>query len=47
MQVYRNYSKMTDAYSKATVGYERIMDVLETKRDVKDVAGARQAPRFN
>jgi ATP-binding cassette subfamily B protein len=39
-------SKMTDAYSKATVGYERILDVLETKRDVKDMPSARPAPRF-
>src|SRR4029077_9473529 len=30
-------SKMTDSYSKAMVGYERILDVLETKRDVKDL----------
>jgi subfamily B ATP-binding cassette protein MsbA len=40
-------SKMTDAYSKATVGYERIMDVLQTKRDVRDLPGARPAPRFH
>jgi ATP-binding cassette subfamily B protein len=39
-------SKMTDAYSKATVGYERIREVLETAREVKDLPGARPAPRF-
>ena len=39
-------SKMTDAYSKAAVGYERIHEVLETERDVKDLPGARRAPRF-
>jgi subfamily B ATP-binding cassette protein MsbA len=39
-------SKMTDAYSKAIVGYERIMEVLETEGDVKDVRRARRAPRF-
>src|SRR5205807_176785 len=39
-------SKMTDAYSKATVGYERIREVLETEREVRDLAGARTAPRF-
>ncbi len=39
-------SKMTDAYSKATVGYERIREVLETEREVKDLPGARPAPRF-
>lgn len=37
-------SKMTDAYSKALVGYERIREVLETDRDVKDLPGARPAP---
>jgi ATP-binding cassette, subfamily B, bacterial len=39
-------SKMTDSYSKAAVGYERIREVLETDRQIKDVRGARRAPRF-
>jgi ATP-binding cassette subfamily B protein len=39
-------SKMTDAYSKAAVGYERILEVLETESDVKDTPNARRAPRF-
>jgi ATP-binding cassette subfamily B protein len=39
-------SKMTDAYSKAAVGYERILEVLETESDVKDAPNARPAPRF-
>jgi ATP-binding cassette subfamily B protein len=39
-------SKMTDSFSKAEVGYERIREVLETERDVRDVRGARPAPRF-
>jgi ATP-binding cassette subfamily B protein len=39
-------SKMTDTYSKAAVGYERILEVLQTERDVKDVRGAIRAPRF-
>jgi subfamily B ATP-binding cassette protein MsbA len=39
-------SKMTDAYSKAAVGYERIREVLEIDNDLKDVPGARPAPRF-
>jgi ATP-binding cassette subfamily B protein len=39
-------SKMTDAYSKAAVGYERIREVLETDGEVKDLPGARRAPRF-
>jgi subfamily B ATP-binding cassette protein MsbA len=39
-------SKMTDTYSKAAVGYERIREVLETEKEVKDVRGAIRAPRF-
>ena len=39
-------SKMTDAYAKAAVGYERIREVLETERDVKNLPGARPAPGF-
>jgi ATP-binding cassette, subfamily B, bacterial len=39
-------SKMTDAYSKASVGYERIKEVVDTKREVKDLPGAQRAPRF-
>jgi subfamily B ATP-binding cassette protein MsbA len=39
-------SKMTDAYSKAAVGYERILEVLETETDVKDAPNARPAPLF-
>jgi ATP-binding cassette subfamily B protein len=39
-------SKMTDTYSKAAVGYERILEVLQTEREVKDVRGAIRAPRF-
>lgn len=39
-------SKMTDAYSKAVVGYERIQEILETEREVKDLPRAKPAPRF-
>ena len=39
-------SKMADAYSKAAVGYERIQEVVETEREVKDLPGARPAPPF-
>ena len=39
-------SKMTDTYSKAAVGYERIREVLETDKEIKDVRGAIRAPRF-
>jgi subfamily B ATP-binding cassette protein MsbA len=39
-------SKMTDTWSKAEVGYERIREVLDTVRDVKDLPGARTAPKL-
>lgn len=42
----RELSKMTDTISKATVGWERIREVLETESQVGNVKGARQAPRF-
>lgn len=39
-------SKMTDTYSKAAVGYERIQELLQADNEVKDVRGAIRAPRF-
>jgi ATP-binding cassette subfamily B protein len=39
-------SKMTDTYSKAAVGYERIQEVMQTDREVKDLPRSRRAPRF-
>jgi subfamily B ATP-binding cassette protein MsbA len=39
-------SKMTDTYSKAAVGYERIQELLEAERQVKDSRRAIAAPRF-
>jgi subfamily B ATP-binding cassette protein MsbA len=39
-------SKMTDTYSKAAVGYERIREVLDTDKEVKDRRRAIPAPRF-
>ena len=39
-------SKMTDTYSKASIGYERIQEVLDTDGEIKDLPGARRAPRF-
>jgi subfamily B ATP-binding cassette protein MsbA len=39
-------SKMTDSYSKAAVGYERIREVLETHKEVVNLPGARPAPPF-
>ena len=42
----RDLSKMTDTVSKAMVGYERIQEVLGIESDVRDLRGARPAPRF-
>jgi len=42
----RELSKMTDTLSKTAVGYERIREVIETERDVRDLRGARKAPDF-
>jgi subfamily B ATP-binding cassette protein MsbA len=42
----QDLSKMTDSYSKAAVGYERIREVLETNHQVLDLPGARPAPPF-
>jgi ATP-binding cassette, subfamily B, bacterial len=39
-------SKMTDTYSKAAVGYERIQEVLETHKEIKDARRAMPAPHF-
>jgi len=39
-------SKMTDTYSKAAVGYERVQEILRTHEEVKDAPGARRAPKF-
>src|SRR5216684_432275 len=37
-------SKMTDSWSKAAVGYERIREILEADHEVKDLPGARPTP---
>jgi subfamily B ATP-binding cassette protein MsbA len=42
----QDLSKMTDAYAKASVGYERIREVLATDGEVADLPGARPARRF-
>src|SRR6266581_1725924 len=42
----RELSKMTDTISTATVGWERTREILETDMQVRDVRGARLAPRF-
>jgi subfamily B ATP-binding cassette protein MsbA len=42
----QDLSKMSDQYSKAAVGYERIREVLETDSTVRDSPGATTAPEF-
>jgi ATP-binding cassette subfamily B protein len=39
-------SKMTDAYSKASVGYDRIREIVDMEGEVRDRPGARNAPYF-
>jgi ATP-binding cassette, subfamily B, bacterial len=39
-------SKMTDSYSKAAVGYERIQEILQTDKHVRDLPRAKRAPGF-
>jgi len=43
----RELSKMSDTYSKALVGYDRIKDILAIDLQVRDLPGAIRAPRFN
>ena len=40
----RDLSKMTDTLSKATVGYERIREVIETENEIRNLPGAKKAP---
>src|SRR5262245_21150088 len=42
----RELSKMTDTISKASVGWERIREVLENETQVRDMRGAKRAPHF-
>ena len=42
----RELSKMTDTLSKTAVGYERIKEVIETEREIRNVKGALSAPPF-
>ena len=43
----RDLSKMSDTFSKAMVGYERIQEVFEIESRVRNTPGARRAPAFN
>ncbi|MGH9445493.1 MAG: ABC transporter ATP-binding protein, partial [Terriglobia bacterium] len=40
-------AKMSDTYSKAAVGYERIQEIMATEGEVRDARGVRRAPRFD
>jgi ATP-binding cassette, subfamily B, bacterial len=40
----RDLSKITDSYSGAIVGYERIREIMEKDHEVRDLPGARHAP---
>jgi subfamily B ATP-binding cassette protein MsbA len=42
----QDLSKMTDSYSKAAVGYERIREIMAARNEVRDLPRARQAPRL-
>jgi len=42
----RDLSKMSDTVSKAIVGYERVREVLHIESVVRDLPGARRAPKF-
>jgi subfamily B ATP-binding cassette protein MsbA len=42
----RELSKMTDTISKADVGWERIREVLENEQRVRNIPGAKKAPKF-
>ena len=42
----RDLSKMTDTVSKASVGFERIREIMETDSGLRDQHGARPAPHF-
>jgi subfamily B ATP-binding cassette protein MsbA len=42
----KDLSKRIDALSKAAVGFERIGEILTVEQQVRDLPGARPAPRF-
>jgi ATP-binding cassette, subfamily B, bacterial len=42
----KDLSKMSDTVSKASVGYERIREILDIESDVRDLPDAREAPPF-
>ncbi len=40
----QDFARITDAYAKASVGYERLREVLETQPTVRDLPDAKVAP---
>jgi subfamily B ATP-binding cassette protein MsbA len=42
----QDLSKMTDAYSRAAIAYERIREVVNTQREIRDLPGARKVSRL-
>jgi subfamily B ATP-binding cassette protein MsbA len=42
----RDLSKMTNTVSKATISFERIQELLDMESRIRDLPGARPAPRF-
>src|SRR3569833_3694882 len=42
----RELSKMMDAYSKASVGFERIREVVDARGEVRDIKGAKALTRI-
>jgi subfamily B ATP-binding cassette protein MsbA len=43
----KDLSKMSDTLTKAAVGFDRIGEILSVERQVRDLPGARPAPRFH
>jgi subfamily B ATP-binding cassette protein MsbA len=42
----QDLSKASDSFSKASIGYERICEVLDAESNVRDLPNAKNAPRF-
>jgi subfamily B ATP-binding cassette protein MsbA len=42
----RDLSKMADTVTKASIGYERVQELLQIESQIRDRPGAREAPRF-
>ena len=42
----QDFAKMTDSFSKASVGYERVREILETQPTVRDLPGASRRPQL-